>query len=67
LFRNELDGEAIADVRMALNQGQPLGNGRFLDTVERMAGQRRETRPRGRPRKPDPAQIALDDQLALDV
>lgn len=51
LFRPQLDEEAIADIRLALNQGQPLGNGRFLDTIERMTGQRCEVRPRGRPRK----------------
>jgi putative transposase len=51
LFRHELDGNTIADIRLALAQGQPLGNGRFLDTIERMTGQRRETKPRGRPRK----------------
>ena len=28
----------------------PLGNERFYETIERMAGQRREARPRGRPR-----------------
>ena len=51
LFRSELDHEALEDIRLALNQGQPLGKGRFLDQVERMVGRRCETRPRGRPRK----------------
>jgi putative transposase len=54
LFRRELDAEVIADIRLALDQGQPLCNGRFLDTIERMTGQRREVKPRGRPRKPSP-------------
>ncbi len=67
LFRHELDDEAIADVRLALNQGQPFGNARFLDAIERMTGQRREARPRGRPRKVDPASIVLDGQLRLNV
>ena len=31
-------------------KNQPLGNERFYETIERMAGQRREARPRGRPR-----------------
>lgn len=53
LFRPELEQEALADIRLALNQGQPLGNGRFLDQVERMLGRRCEVRPRGRPRKSD--------------
>lgn len=52
LFRPELDAEAIGDIRMALNQGQPLGNSRFLDSIGRITGQRREARSRGRPRKP---------------
>ena len=52
LFRAELDDEAIGDIRMALNQGQPLGNSRFIDSIERATGSRREVQPRGRPRKP---------------
>lgn len=51
LFRSELDHEALSDIRLALNQGQPLGKGRFLDQVERIVGRRCEVRPRGRPRK----------------
>jgi putative transposase len=67
LFRHELDDEAIADIRLALNQGQPFGNGRFLDTIERMTGQRREVKPRGRPRKIDPTPEALDGQFGLTI
>ena len=52
LFRAELDQEAISDIRLALNQNQPLGNSRFYAKIEAMTGQRREPRPRGRPRKP---------------
>lgn len=51
LFRGELDQEAISDIRLALNQNQPLGNSRFYAKVEAMTGQRREPKPRGRPRK----------------
>ncbi len=51
LFRSELDHEALGDIRLALNQGQPLGKARFLDQVERMVGRRCEAKPRGRPRK----------------
>lgn len=50
LFRAQLDGEAIADIRLALNQSQPLGNERFYRNIEQMTGQRREGKPRGRPR-----------------
>lgn len=51
LFCPELEGEALADIRLALDQGRPLGEGRFLDKIERMLGRRCEVRPRGRPRK----------------
>ncbi len=50
LFRAELDNEAISDIRLALRQNQPLGNSRFYAKIEAMTGQRREPKPRGRPR-----------------
>ena len=50
LFRTELEMAAIADIRLALAQNQPLGKGRFLDSIEKMLGQRREVGARGRPR-----------------
>jgi putative transposase len=50
LFRTQLDKAAIDHIRLALNQSQPLGNSRFLDRIEAMTGQRREAKPRGRPR-----------------
>ena len=50
LFRTQLDGEAINDIRLALNQSQPLGNERFYQHIEQMTGQRLEGKPRGRPR-----------------
>jgi putative transposase len=50
LFRADLDGVAIADIRLALNQGQPVGDSRFHERIEQMTGIRREARPRGRPR-----------------
>ena len=50
LFRGHLDQAAIDDIRLALNQKQPLGNERFLAKIERLTGVRREPRPRGRPR-----------------
>jgi hypothetical protein len=50
LFRHPLDAEALGDIRLALSQSQPLGNARFLDTIERVIGHRREAKPRGRPR-----------------
>ena len=50
LFRGQPDRAAIDDIRLALNQSQPLGNARFYAKIEQMTGQRREARPRGRPR-----------------
>jgi putative transposase len=50
LFRAQLDGAAIDDIRLALNQSQPLGNERFYAQIEKMTGVRREAKPRGRPR-----------------
>ncbi|MGH8554093.1 MAG: transposase [Gammaproteobacteria bacterium] len=49
LFRPHLDDETLSTIRLALNQSQPLGNERFHAKIERMTGQRREARPRGRP------------------
>jgi putative transposase len=51
LFRAWLDQAAIDDIRLALNQNQPLGNIRFMNKIARVTGERREARPRGRPRK----------------
>ena len=51
LFRANLDQLAIDDIRLALNQNQPLGNHRFMASIEQATGERREARPRGRPRK----------------
>jgi putative transposase len=51
LFRSALDEDPIRELRMALNQNQPIGNARFYAEIEAMTGQRRELRQRGRPRK----------------
>ena len=53
LFRAALASDAIDDIRLALNQNQPLGNSRFHAQIERKLGERREARPRGRPRLDD--------------
>jgi putative transposase len=50
LFRSALDADAIADIRRAMNQSQPLGDSRFYATISRMTGLRREPKPRGRPK-----------------
>ena len=67
LFRSELEQEALADIRLALNQGQPLGKGRFLEQVERMVGRRCEVRPRRRPRKREALEINTGKQQALAI
>lgn len=67
LFRSELDHEAMADIRIALNQGQPLGGSRFIDSIELATGQRREVRPRGRPAKPKGEAPIVVSQLAMDL
>ena len=61
LFRAQLDKGAVDAIRLALNQNQPLGNARFYARIERLTGQRREPKPRGRPR------IAPDDDPAAGV
>jgi putative transposase len=66
LFRSELDDEAIGDIRLALNQAQPLGSSRFLSRIEQVTGQRCEVRPRGRPRKPSESPGAKG-QGSLDI
>lgn len=50
LFKGHLDRDAIDDIRLALNQSQPVGNPRFHARIEQMTGGRREAKPRGRPR-----------------
>ncbi len=60
LFRAQLDSKAIDDIQLALNQNQPLGNSRFYAKIEAMTGQKREARPRGRPRVQRDASLARD-------
>jgi len=50
LFRPHLEQAAIDDIRLALNQSQPLGDSRFHGVIERAVGERRQARPRGRPK-----------------
>ncbi len=50
LFRAGLDAATIEDIRLALNQNQPVGNARFHTQIEKRLGERREARPRGRPK-----------------
>lgn len=50
LFRRPLDDETISDIWLVLTQRRSLGNERFYAKIQRMMGQRRQTKPRGRPR-----------------
>ena len=47
VFRAELDADAIDDIRLALNQNQPLGSNRFHRQIEKKLGERREARQHG--------------------
>ena len=68
LFDSELASGVITELRMALNQGQPLGESRFVARIERAIGQRREVRPRGRPRKAiEEAASPFSEQLSMDI
>ena len=67
LFRLELDNEKLAEIRLALSQGQPLGRGRFLDQIEHIIGRRCEVRPRGRPAKIRPTDETIDQQQDLQL
>jgi putative transposase len=49
-FRPQLDDQAIADLRLALNQSLPLGNSHFHQQIALAVGELRAARPRGRPR-----------------
>lgn len=68
LFDQVLSDKTLTDIRLALNQTQPLGNSRFMDAIEQATGQRREAKPRGRPRKPAPEGAPANDprQLGLE-
>jgi putative transposase len=57
LFGLDADVKTSARIELALIQNQPLGNERFYAKIERLTGERREARPRGRPRL-DAAQSA---------
>lgn len=67
LFRSELDDDAQGDIRLALGQGQPLGNERFAEALCAAAGTRRLQARRGRPAKPTTGTLGLDgEQTGLE-
>ena len=47
LFRSELDDDALADIRLALAQGQPLGSERFSEMMCAAVGVRRAQKKAG--------------------
>ncbi len=49
LFEDEPGTAAIGEIRLAINQSQPLGGKRFLAQIEAATGKQRAPRPRGRP------------------
>jgi putative transposase len=67
LFRAELDQEAIADISLAMNQSQPLGDSRFHARIARRMGERREAKPRGRPRVADDSKRTAEGQGELGL
>jgi putative transposase len=67
LFRTELDEAALSELRLAVQQSQPVGSEQFLQQVEQMTGQRREARPRGRPRLAPDGPTVLPGQMELGL
>jgi putative transposase len=62
LFRSELDEAALADIRLALAQGQPLGSERFSEIMCAAVGVRRAQRKPGRPVVKRDQSERVDDQ-----
>lgn len=61
MFSAELKADAIADIRLALTQGQPLGNKKFMQQIEKATGRRCGPRLRGRPKKVKRGQARLNE------
>ena len=59
-FRSQLDEEALLDIRLALTQGQPLGNCRFREAQYKAVGIRQTQARRGRPPK------SIGDAIGID-
>jgi putative transposase len=67
LFRTGLDEAALSELRLAIQQSQPIGSERFLQQIEQMTGQRRGARPRGRPRLEPDGPVVLPGQMELGL
>ncbi len=62
LFRSQLDDEALPDIRLALAQGQPLGNEKFSERLCQAAGVRRAQARRGRPARGQGDSGSIEDK-----
>lgn len=62
LFRSELDDVALADIRLALAQGQPLGSERFSEIMCAAVGVRRAKSRPGRPIAKRDQSMEVEDQ-----
>ncbi|MDP2804818.1 MAG: transposase, partial [Gallionellaceae bacterium] len=62
LFRSQLDDEALADIRLALAQGQPLGSEKFSEMMCAAVGVRRSQRKPGRPTAKQNQGARVEDQ-----
>ena len=49
LFKYQIEGQLLEDIRSATNQGMVLGNERFTAAVESLTGRRMTTLKMGRP------------------
>lgn len=65
LFHSELDDAALDDIRLALAQGQPLGQGRFGEAICAAAGVRRTQKRPGRPARKSEQLIDAGTQADL--
>ena len=49
LFKHQVEGQLLEDIRVATNQGRVLGNERFTAEVESLTGRRMTAKKMGRP------------------
>ena len=64
-YPTALDGAPLSELRMALNQAQPIGNDRIDAEIHAMTGQKRELRKRGRPKKAAPEADNPENQMQV--
>ena len=48
LFKNQVEGKLLEEIRSATNKGMVLGNGRFVAEVESLTGRRMSAKNMGR-------------------